>query len=302
MPSLLAGVASVCGSVYAPQALVQAQRNSSGFFLHLLSGLNNLWFYYQHLLWPVRLSPSYPYAFSLGLKNLLFLPLLALAATAGLFFAGKPGRFGAVFFVLALLPVLVRPEMATADRYAYFPSCGLFIAAGFALNALLEKLPRRRAVIFALLALPTLLFAAGSLQRITVWHDDVSLWRDAWGKYPCDGDCAVNFSDRLETAELHGEMVRVYRTVRDCGFSRETQDKLAYNAGLAFAQTGDMQNAKQVFLSIAPEFAEYHQVLNNLGMICLLNGDKKCAAQYFSAALQKNPSYQTARDNLSRLK
>jgi hypothetical protein len=298
-PALFVGLCALYFSLHASRPLLHEQNN--GGWRYPLACLNNLWFYYSHLLWPAGLSPEYPYIFRGGFLNFALLPLLACGVTGALLYAGKGGRFCSGFFLLALLPVLARPEMAPSDRYVYFPVCGLVFGLGFALDFLRRRSPKAGGMVLSLLAVAVVLLAAGTVRRRAVWHDDVSLWRDAWSKYPCSADCAVNAADRLEKAGLHADTLGVYAASEACGFSGETRDKLAYDAGLACAKSGDLRGATLFFISISPSFAAYDMVLNNLGMAALLEGDKKSAARYFRAALHANPSCETAKQNLSKL-
>ncbi|MDD2772122.1 MAG: hypothetical protein PHP45_00325 [Elusimicrobiales bacterium] len=142
LPLLAAGALVILLSVSGAKPLLPPDRPPSDSWLGAMSALNNIWFYYAKLVWPAGLAAEYPYAFAYGMKNLFWQPAGAIAVSALLFYSGKAGALGAGFFLAAVLPVIARPDMAVADRYVYFPACGLFIAAGHYIGLLLVRAGR----------------------------------------------------------------------------------------------------------------------------------------------------------------
>lgn|GEM_PF-5508045 len=300
LPLLTAGALVILLSVSGAKPLLPPDRPPSGSWMGAMSALNNIWFYYVKLVWPAGLAAEYPYAFAYGMKNLFWQPAGAIAVSVLLVYSGKAGALGAGFFLTAVLPVIARPDMAVADRYAYFPACGLFIAAGHYIGLLLVRAGRlRKAVFVGPLAIAAVL-AVITAGRRAAWADNVSLWRDVYSKYPCADDAAANYSGALlevsdfaGTASVHDEALRCRAPL-----SAGVLDKIRYNAGLAAAKSGNAARARELFGGISSGFADYHQALNNLGIISAAAGEPARARAYFTAALKLRPDYETAKRNL----
>jgi len=301
LPALVFGAIVVSLSFFGREPLLNLAREKHPLVLDILSGINNLWFYFSHIVSPSDLSPDYPYSFTFGVKNLALFPAAALGVCAFILLSGRAGVLCGGIFLLGLLPVIANPEMSPADRYAYFPACGLAIWLGFGLSAVRPE--RARKLVFALALCAALALLPQALIRRVVWRDNVSLWKDAYLKYPCAQVVAANYSGALTAAGFPHQAVAVYEDTiaRGCVMANKDKNKLAFSAGLALALDGDTVEAEKLFLRITPDFADYHQTLNNLGMIYLKRGDNAAAEKYFQSALRLNPSYATARENLQKI-
>ncbi len=95
--------------------------------------------------------------------------------------------FFSLWFLGALAPVLnfVSIPVLAADRYQYYAAPGLFALAGLGASGLHARLPARWKPGAAGLGLViAALLVAGTVQRVAVWKDSVSLWTDAVRKSP----------------------------------------------------------------------------------------------------------------------
>jgi Tfp pilus assembly protein PilF len=108
----------------------------------------------------------------------------ALAATAWSTRRRHPLiALGIVWFVLLLVPASVlilfdQGEPMTEHRL-YLASCGLFLAAGVAVAAAAQSLPRWRMAGAAVLALAVTALASQTVVRNRIWSDPVLLWRES---------------------------------------------------------------------------------------------------------------------------
>jgi len=300
LPALAFGGAVLLASLSTGGPLIKIEPYKYGAGLHALSGLNNLWFYYRHIAVPAALSPDYPYGFVLGAKNLFLLPAAAAGISAAIVFSGRAGVLGGGIFLLGLLPVITRPEMAPADRYVYFPACGLALW----LALLLSRAPdRSRRLAYALALCCAAAFAPQAAMRRIIWRGGESLWKDACLKYPCAEHTCVNYVDALARASRQREAIAVYENIlsRGCALSGKAKNNLAYNAALAMGLDGRLDEAEAALKTISPDFEEYHQALNNFGMIELGRGNKAAARRYFESALKLKPDYSVARGNLKKV-
>jgi protein O-mannosyl-transferase len=139
--------------------------------------------YLRRLVWPSDLTYLYPHRGA----NLPFAHL-AIAATVLTVIAlllwrlrsHKPLIFGFGFFLVALLPVLGILQVgfqSMADRYAYLPFIGIFIALVWELDAVFDRssLPAVTRLLIASLALSALTLV--TVRTESYWHDSVSLFR-----------------------------------------------------------------------------------------------------------------------------
>ena len=106
--------------------------------------------------------------------------LLALAvAIAWLAARRRPEAFWLLWFPVTLAPMLNIVPFPTLmqDRYMYLPLLGLLAAPAFTLDGAL-RMPLARRLAAAIAVALIVLAALRSEQRIAVWHDELSLWRD----------------------------------------------------------------------------------------------------------------------------
>ncbi len=133
--------------------------------------------------WPSHLVPLYPRPVSLlpawqvvGAATLLLL-------VSALVLGWRDRRYlpvGWFWFLGTLVPmigIVTVGEQAMADRYAYIPFIGLFVAVVWGLDALASalRIPGRWRAAAALLVV--LLLGCRTYRQIPYWHDDETLWR-----------------------------------------------------------------------------------------------------------------------------
>jgi protein O-mannosyl-transferase len=133
--------------------------------------------------WPTKLVPLYPRPVDslpawqvLGAASLL----LALSALAIRYRDRRYLPVGWFWFLGTLVPmigIITVGEQAMADRYAYLPFIGLFVAVVWALGELASKRGIRPVWLAA--SAVAVLFVLGSLtyRQIGYWHDNETLWR-----------------------------------------------------------------------------------------------------------------------------
>ncbi|MFI5118651.1 MAG: tetratricopeptide repeat protein [Terriglobales bacterium] len=133
--------------------------------------------------WPSRLAPLYPRpASSLPVWQVVGAAVLLLLVSA-LVLRWRDHRYLAVgwfWFLGTLVPmigIVTVGEQTMADRYAYLPFIGLFIAVVWAIGEAAGK----RGIRGVWLAAPAfaVLFVLGSLtyRQLGYWHDSETLWR-----------------------------------------------------------------------------------------------------------------------------
>jgi tetratricopeptide (TPR) repeat protein len=138
--------------------------------------------YLVKLLWPVNLAPLYPHPGSSVSRPLAILAGVALLATTALIVIARQHRYlfvGWFWFLGTMVPMIGLVQVGVqsmADRYAYIPFIGLFIAICWAGAEVLQArpLPRLAAPLASGVAL--LALALVTSRQIGYWGDNLRLW------------------------------------------------------------------------------------------------------------------------------
>jgi tetratricopeptide (TPR) repeat protein len=223
--------------------------------------------YIQKAVWPSDLMPFYPYlgtgvtwwqAAAAGL--VLAAVTLAVVASA----RSRPYlTVGWLWYLGTLVPVIGLVSIGwqgAADRYAYVPLLGLFIAVAWAGAEACggSTFPMRRWAV-GTLAVGSLAFcAAVSWTQEAYWHDSIALWRHALSvtsgnpvAHTCLGD-ALEAEGRLPEATRHFE--EAARLDRDFANAQ-------YRLGLALLKQGEFHGAARHLtdtLRLEPDFPPAH--------------------------------------------
>ncbi len=249
----------------------------------------------------------------------LWLSGLLLALGAAILIAGvrflrrdRPGvLLASALFLLTLAPSLAIAlrqisESPVAERYLYLPIAGV----GLLLGALICETGVRRARLpwpaLATAALAIVICAGLTLQRQTIYRDNIAFWTDTAAKAPRAGlptyylGLAYRDKGRLEKA-LPALMrsLELYDDAEGRG--------LAYNAiGAIHFARGDYATAERAFADSIRERPYYETAWLNLGQIYSVQAGKpesrfdmltslQRARDCYARAVQLSPSYAKAR-------
>ena len=133
--------------------------------------------------WPVRLAPLYPRPVALlpEWKLLAITALLLLISALALRWRQyRYLSFGWLWFLGTLVPmigIITVGEQAMADRYAYIPLIGIFIAIVWAAEEAATALGISNAARVAALLLVASVLGWLTQRQVRYWHDDETLWR-----------------------------------------------------------------------------------------------------------------------------
>jgi tetratricopeptide (TPR) repeat protein len=167
--------------------------------------------YLGKLLWPAQLAPLYPRSVNalpgwqvIGASALLLL-------VSALVWRCRGHRYlilGWLWFLGTLIPmigIITVGEQTMADRYAYIPFIGLFIAIVWTMREVTERqgvptLWRSVGVVAVLLVLGIL-----THRQLGYWHDDETLWRYTLsvtdGNYVAHNNLALIYAEAGRTEE-----------------------------------------------------------------------------------------------------
>ena len=139
--------------------------------------------YIENAFWPTRLAPLYPHpGNTLSGWQVAGAATLLLAVSA-LILRWRDRRYllvGWCWFLGILVPMIgmvTVGEQAMADRFAYIPFIGLFVAVVWFLDAVASEYRIPKALLAGSAALAVVSLGCLTYRQLGYWHDDETLWR-----------------------------------------------------------------------------------------------------------------------------
>jgi tetratricopeptide (TPR) repeat protein len=225
--------------------------------------------YLLKMIWPAHLAIFYP---------LNPLPALEVAAAASALLAiswlvWRARRscpywlFGWLWFLGTLVPVIGLVQVggaALADRYSYFPSIGIFLAAALGIRDGAERFRVSKPVVAAIAGLTLAACLALTHRQLNFWQDDITLFNHA-----------IKVTKNNDAAHLN------------LGFALQ---KIGRNDAALFEY--------RAALKLAPDRAETH---NNIANLLDDMGRTDEAMAEYQEALRINPNHVAAHNNYGTL-
>lgn len=331
---LLASVSSSMYGIMVPFSGVSLQLRIAN---ALVSTVKYIW----KIFVPLGQSMFYPYPTAVPLTHWAGALLLLLFVTCWslLQIKKRPYFFtGWLWFLIALLPVsgLLQNGLwpAMADRFAYFPTIGLFIIIGWTAESAYRAAGRRIRAFLSFTALAaTLFFLTVSFLQIKTWQNPLTLFRQAIIHAPDSYVVNLNYANALyengqiaksigyyqkaisldpASAKAHCDLanafVKQHRYAQAISHYRSgleltpADDPLAgrihFAIGGAYEKLGDLANATGEYfkaIQLNPDFAASY---NSLGIILAEQGQVEEAITLFRKGLQLAPDDRIIRQNL----
>jgi Tfp pilus assembly protein PilF len=147
-----------------------------------------VWKYVALLFWPMELSLFHATTLVSAVTSWRFIvPVLGLLLIAALIpkvWRSTTTRFGLIWFIINMLPVLnlkaFAPDFMVQERYTYIPSIGFsLVLAVLIVNLPFERWvapPRRAKAMATAVILLSLLLGGKSMAQNRVWEHDLALW------------------------------------------------------------------------------------------------------------------------------
>jgi len=194
--------------------------------------------YMVHLLWPVHLSMVYDVPLGTRIWPVLLLVVLVALAIWKLRRADSTIQFGAVWFVITLLPALMIwyfDNDFLHDRYLYLPSAGLAIM----LSSFLARWRFKPSRIILLAAVAGVLCLV-TLNGMPVWRDEVSLYERAIENSPRNTHVLSNLALAYAAQGKYTDAIRTLRHAIEI----DAKDPVLYiNLAFCYRSVGDETDA-----------------------------------------------------------
>jgi protein O-mannosyl-transferase len=252
-------------------------------------------------IWPSRLAVFYPHPEgSIPTWQVLAGGLLIAASTGLVWRYRKEHGYlftGWLWYLAAMIPMIGIVQVgrqAMADRYAYLPFVGLFIAAVWGCSDLFEQLKLSSFASGAIAGAVLIAYASTAFLQISYWHNSYALFSHALAVTSRNGVAEDNFGTALM------EMGRPDLAMPHFEAAAEFMPQLStahYNLGVLHQQQGHPDAAEREYelaLKYSADATEITQAHSNLGFLLMGLNDLKAAEEEFTAALQVNPDKQNS--------
>ena len=248
--------------------------------------------YLMKLFWPSTLAIYYP---------MFTIPRLAVAGalavlifiSAAVWFARKRDPYwlvGWLWFLGTLLPVIGLVQVgaaAMADRYAYFPSIGLFLAVTLGVRDGVEWFHWPRTAVAAAAAIVLALCLGLTARQLSYWADDEALFSHAVAVTRDNGVAHLNLGYALDKEGRKDKAMKEYRIAvelePDVAEPHNNLANLLDDAGHPDEAIAEFQKA----LRINSRFVAAH---NNLGTLLVKLGRFDEALKEYAASAQLTPN------------
>lgn len=256
--------------------------------------------YMEKMLLPMGLAAYYPHPGGWPLWMTIGAGLLILLVTAMAIRRIKTSPYlfvGWFWYLITLLPVIGIVQIGTfarADRYAYIPLIGLFIAVVYGVAEFSEKLKHRQSLSLSLALAVLIVFMVTSRLQVTHWQNGLTLFQHAVNV--TEGNYKAYHGLGMAYHQM-GSNVLAIKNIRH-SLSLKTDSRAHIDLGVVYMGMMEFQKAEKEFkagLKLRPGSAKAY---NNIGAALASQGKYDEAIPMFQEAVRLDPGYETARLNL----
>jgi Flp pilus assembly protein TadD len=254
--------------------------------------------YLKTMLWPHGLAVFYPHPVGTITASAVAVSAVVLVAISALVIASRrmsPAlAMGWCWYIGTLLPVagfIQVGSQAYADRYAYVPLIGIFIAIAWSVVTLLPQgMTRPFAAIAAAASITG--FALATRHELPYWHDTIALFTHATEVVPNNSLAENNLGMALVARkDMAGALPHFARAVDAAPWDSDARANLG-NALRALGRPAEAIDAYAKALEVSPEDASTHF---NLATALIDVGRADEAVGHLREAVRLNPEYLKAR-------
>ncbi len=256
--------------------------------------------YLKTMVWPAGLAVFYPHPMGTITASAVAVSAVVLAAVSALAFAMRrkvPAlTMGWCWYVGTLLPVagfIQVGSQAYADRYAYVPLIGIFIALAWSAVYVLGRAPAAwRAVAAIGGAASIAALALATRHELPYWHDTIALFTHATQVVPNNSLAENNLGMALVGRhDVAAALPHFENAVLSAPWDSDARANLG-NALRALGRPAEAVDAYVKALEISPDDATTHF---NLATALIDIGRTTEAASHLREAVRLNPDYLKAR-------
>ncbi len=257
-----------------------------------------LWFYTQHLIWPIHLTPFYVREFysHVDFRNVILPAIPVVIVAVGLWFWGKrsrPAAVAAIWMVVPILPVLNLRAFVEGhlvhDRYLYLPSFGFAMLLALGLRHLklgLGRLWGQPAIQLGVVGIIGLAMGVGVYHATACYANESAFFTYVTSRFPEGRSSDMNVASLLGSQGHLDEAIKMYQEI----WPKQPDNwDVNYNLGYAYYLTGKLTEADR-YLSRAVEIdASRPDGFFYLGLTKLKLGDVSAAAANVQRAVIIRP-------------
>jgi tetratricopeptide (TPR) repeat protein len=294
----------------------QSRGVSSGEALPLLSRIANAVVAYARYLgktvWPADLTMHYPHPYMPEMGGepleawqiagaaalLLALSVLAVAAVRRRYLL-----VGWFWFLGILVPTIGLVQVgnqALADRYAYVPAIGLFVAVSWAGSEWIARFrvshPGSTRALLVGAGVGIAALALASWHQAGYWRDSVSLFEHTLAVIPKNPKIRYNLANEYRA---RGDMKAAIRNYRIALETDPESVDTRINLGNALRSDGELDAAIDVYQSALDREPRNANAHNSLGTVLRANGDVDTAIFHYRYAIELDPDFYLAHYNLA---
>lgn len=282
-------------SIFAQKDVIQPEHIQE--FSHSIGwGAWSFLLYLVKIIAPSGLSALYEYPPDGGIetiKTILGFIVFAGFIIAAIYFYKKGKRtivFGLLFLLVNLFLVLKFFDIPAgayymADRYAYFPAAGLWLAVFSLFGDIFNKKQGLVKVIFVVIAV---IFLFASHTRAKTWKSSVALWTDVIEK---DDNAAIAFINRGNAYRDENKYLQAIKDYDNAEKINPRYSAIFTNRGYACYMNGQYKEAVRDFSKSLSMDHNQNEVLYNRGLAFYSLKEYEKALDDYSNVLQADPLF-----------
>ena len=252
--------------------------------------------YLRDAIWPVRLAVFYPHPEgSLSWTKVLAATAVLIAITTLVWRFREKGYLltGWLWFLGTMFPmigIVQSGRQGMADRYAYIPLLGIFLAVIWFLGDLAGKIQLKPGLLVAVFLLATAPYAYLTRKQIGYWKDSYTLFSHTLQVTANNGIAENNFGAALlgrgDPAEAAAHFEEATKLIPSLASAH-------YNLGVILQMQGNKDEASRQYrfaIANSSDPIELAQAHNNLGILDLQSNLPGEALTELSTAIVLNPN------------
>jgi len=268
--------------------------------------------YLAKTIWPADLAMHYPHPYlpEMGGKPLeawqiagaaavlIVVSILAVAATRRRYWlVGWLWFLGTLVPTIGLVPV---GDQAFADRYAYVPTIGLFVAASWTGRDWIARHRISHAgwvrALSATVAVGIAALGVAAWHQVAYWRDSVSLFEHTLALIPRNPKIRYNLANEYRA---RGELDAAIRNYRIALETDPASVSTRINLGNALRAKGDLSAAVEMYRSALERDPRSANAHNSLGTALRALGQSDAAIRNYREAIELDPRFALAHYNLA---